>query len=477
MARDQERVTYIRFGFNSDNLYVAIKPNRHKEIESIHKYARLCEEALRFEYPNAEVVVVWDGIAEGVLPATMETLVFVSHNFEEDEDYEEVEIVESLCEAIYRQFGWLVEERSVLVAESQVFCDLPPSAVRWACMNGLISGANRHTGLWNVLIDSLTQFRDECIHLINDEMSIVTTRKNIRVVTWEDMKDTPIIELMENAELLIPTRDGFDMEHFGPNASYLRILQSGSEVSLIAQHFVDVESWSSSQWSYDAYARTLVAQAKRLGIEGDLEMASQAICGVTLSFQELISKEDHLNDFVARKLKAIAEVIEFTELSLAGGPIWDEIYDKNEDRFCREVLERLLQQMGFQSIRYTHGNRREHGRDFVFAYQTPFREPIYFGLQAKRGSISGGANSKIRGILDQVYTAFTVPAAYEPSNTRSETYISCMIVAISGEFTDDALEKIQASLPQYRFPIGSVFFWDKPKILNLISLHWGRRNA
>lgn len=476
MSKNQKRVTFVRYGFNADNLHSAIKPT-HKENESIEKYARLCENALHDEYPNAGIEVIWDNVAEGVLPTSMETLVYVSHDFEESEDYSEAEIVERRCEDIYRQFGWLVPEHSVLVVESQIYCDLPAAAVRWACVEGLIEGANRRAGLWNVPIDPLMQFRKECVHFINDGTSIVTSRKHIRVVIWEDMNDTDVAELPEDVELLISTRDGFDLAHFDSQFASLRVFRSGSETNLVAQQFVDIETWSSSQWSYDAYARTLTEQAKRQGITSSLEVDAQAICGVILTFRESISKGGSLRNLVNSKLKKIAEVIDFAELSLAGGPIWDEIYEKDEDRFCREVLEPLLHKMGFQFIRYTHGNRREHGRDFIFAYETPFREHIYFGLQAKRGKIGGGSNSKIREILHQIDTAFTVPFLYEPLNSTSKIHISCMIVAISGEFTDDALEKIQAGLPQYTFPVGSIFFWDKPKILNLISLHWGRRSA
>jgi hypothetical protein len=51
-----------------------------------------------------------------------------------------------------------------------------------------------------------------------------------------------------------------------------------------------------------------------------------------------------------------------------------------------------------------------------------------------------------------------------------------MIVAISGKFTNGALHVIRSELPNRGFPIGSVFFWDKTIIKNLISQQDWRRS-
>lgn len=483
MTRSQERVTFVRFGFSADNLYSVIKPNRHKETESIDKYARLCEKAIRDKYPNADVEVIWDGMAEGVLPSSIETLVYVADGFEDREDDTEAAIVDELCQRVYHQFDWLVSESSILVAESQDYCQLPATVVRWACVSNLIDGANRHRGLWNVPINALLRFRREDVQVADDGMVVVGKGQQLRTVFWEDMKEhnLRIGDIPEHIEFLISSLRGFDLQNFEPQFSYLRVLRDGSEMNLAVHHFIDVEGWSSPQWAYEAYAKALVTQAKRLGVECDYEVVEsselQDICGVIFTFRGNVPSDGLLFDFVDAQLRTLLEIIDSAELSLVGGPVWDAIYEKNEDRFCREVLDPLLHRMGFQSIRYTHSNRREHGRDFIFAYHTPFHEPIYFGLQAKKGRIGGSSISKIREILDQIETAFTVPFRYEPTKSKSDIYIACMIIAISGEFTDDALDKIQAGLPQHRFPIGSVYFWDKPRIMNLISLHFPRRST
>lgn len=417
------------------------------------------------------------------MPSSIETLVYVTDGFEERADDTEADIVDELCQRVYRQFDWLVSESSILVAESQDYCQLPSTVVRWACVNNLINGANRQSDLWNVPINALLRFSQEDTQVANDGMVVVGKKQQLRTGFWEDMKgnNLRITDLQEHIEFLISSQRGFALQKFDPKLSYLRLLRDGSEMNLAVHHFIDVEGWSSDQWAYTAYAKALAIQAKRLGVDCDYDLVEssglQDICGVIFTFRENVSSDELLADFVDAKLKRLLEVIDSAELSLVGGPVWDAIYEKNEDRFCQEVLEPLLHRMGFQSIRYTHSNRREHGRDFIFAYHTPFHEPIYFGLQAKKGRIGGGSITKIREILDQIETAFTVPFRYEPATAKSDIYIACMIIAISGEFTDDALDKIQAGLPQHRFPVGSIYFWDKPRIINLISHHFPRRNT
>jgi len=162
------------------------------------------------------------------------------------------------------------------------------------------------------------------------------------------------------------------------------------------------------------------------------------------------------------------------EISLAGGPVWNEVYEKDETRFRTEILDPLLQKMNFRSVDNTHGIN-EHGRDFVMVYQAGFHEVLYIGLQAKAGDIVGGSGSRITELANQIDEAFVhrYPIAV-PGGPSSRVYISCMIVAISGEFTGVAVESIQERVAMQKCIRGNVFFWDKRKIQSLISHYWGR---
>jgi hypothetical protein len=148
--------------------------------------------------------------------------------------------------------------------------------------------------------------------------------------------------------------------------------------------------------------------------------------------------------------------------------IWDEVYEEKgqEIPFQREILEPLIRNMGYELVLPTHGNRGEHGRDFVFYEKTKFGNPIYYALQAKAGSVSGGANRDIDELLIQIDRALLMPL--KTLSEKSEVYISIVIIAISGEFTKDAEEVIRKKIPKY-ITEGAIYFWDKHKIKSLIS--------
>lgn len=162
----------------------------------------------------------------------------------------------------------------------------------------------------------------------------------------------------------------------------------------------------------------------------------------------------------------LKKVIRESEIAL-GGIRWKEAYATNERVFCEEVIAPLLRRMDFLSIRYTQGTR-EHGRDFTFSELTPFGAMRHYGLQAKAGDVSGGANSAIDQIVGQADDAFTMP--YYDIASADPRYISTFIVAISGRFTSNAREKIVHKIP--RGLHGSLVFLDRESILELIDCHW-----
>jgi len=480
MSEDKERVTFVQYGFSSAALIAdAISPS-HKTEESVEKFSHFCEEELHRTYPNAEIEVACLELVDSILPESMQTLVRTWNGFQESEDMEEAMWVNQICERIYKSFDWLVPENLISVVRSSSYLvNSHPAVVRWACAGGLIKGPRKPDGLWNIPLEALQKVKDY-IELVASENFIgeATQKKQMVACYFETVKDLFLTELPEKVEVLIITQNGFGISLFKPNTSYVLLSKNNSQIHISVEHFVDVEGWSDSRWSYSAYAKALIAQATRLGIDGSLKVNEQngsdvMINGVSFHFLENLNQDTTLQILLDKVLLKLSNLIDATKLSLAGGLIWDdvndEIYQKDEIRFSKEVLEPLLHYMGFNIVRNTHGNRGEHGRDFICAYQTPFNQPIYFGLQAKRGSISGNANSQITSILKQIEDAFIVPYTKEPGSSRTEIHISCMILAISGEFTDDALDKIYAWVPKYQFPIGSLFLWDKPKIKSFIS--------
>ncbi len=85
--------------------------------------------------------------------------------------------------------------------------------------------------------------------------------------------------------------------------------------------------------------------------------------------------------------------------------------------------------------------KKEYGKDFIFSEIDKFGHNIYYGLQVKAGNISGKANSKVDEIIGQLDDAFSMP--FEEIGSGNRYYISNFIIAISGNFTENAKDKIK----------------------------------
>lgn len=280
---------------------------------------------------------------------------------------------------------------------------------------------------------------------------------------------------------MIASREGFGTDLFKPDTSLFLIRRMGHQAEIEVEHFVDGVGWSDSPWRYPTYVEALAAQAKRKGIDCKTQLAErngkQEIDGISFRLLKDVTPELTLQNFVEDILLSLSEVISDAELSLNGGPVWDDkndaIYQKNERRFREEILHPLLRKMGYTFVYHTHGTD-EAGRDFVFAETTKFQRTIYYALQAKKGDISGGSNSEIDGILGQINDAFDMSFRKIPE--IPEIYIAVVIVATSGKFKNEALKKIHDKLKKYG-PVGSVYFWNKEDIKALISQYWRKENG
>jgi len=164
----------------------------------------------------------------------------------------------------------------------------------------------------------------------------------------------------------------------------------------------------------------------------------------------------------------IRQVLRTAEIILHGF-IWKNEYEQDEMLFCNEVLTPLLRRMKFLSVSFNHGTK-EFGKDYTFSELTPFGDLRHYGLQAKAGNISGGVNSQIDEIIGQIGDAFNMP--YYEIGSKDERYISVFIVAISGHYTNNAKDKIVQKINKGL--IGSVYFFDKDKILELVENYWNK---
>jgi hypothetical protein len=186
--------------------------------------------------------------------------------------------------------------------------------------------------------------------------------------------------------------------------------------------------------------------------------------GITL--ERTVAFGDPLEATIRAAASDLKFLIHAAEIALSGLP-WSDEYTRNEDSFCREVLQPLLRRMGFLFVRYTHG-KREYGKDFTFSELTPFGHYRHYGLQAKAGDVSGGVNASIDELLGQIADAFAMP--YYELGSKDPRFISTFIIAISGRFTENAREKIVEKMPKGL--VGSVYFLDRERITEIVERYW-----
>ena len=123
--------------------------------------------------------------------------------------------------------------------------------------------------------------------------------------------------------------------------------------------------------------------------------------------------------------------------------------------------------MDFLDVRYTHGTQ-EFGKDFTFSELTSFGNLRHFGMQVKTGNMNGKVNADIDEILGQIEDGFSIP--YYEISANEKRRINTFVVAISGNFTNNAKEKIANKIN----PIlsGSIYMLDRDKIWELIERYW-----
>lgn len=136
-----------------------------------------------------------------------------------------------------------------------------------------------------------------------------------------------------------------------------------------------------------------------------------------------------------------------------------------EKTFCLEIMQPLLESMGFRKIRYTHGTN-EFGKDFV-AVDNDNTHEFYVAFVIKVGNVSGSASSKpLLEIKSQISSALKIP--YTIPETMDKVFMGKVIVAISGKFLDNAKTILQANYKKVS-KRGWLEFWDGVTINDYIK--------
>lgn len=134
---------------------------------------------------------------------------------------------------------------------------------------------------------------------------------------------------------------------------------------------------------------------------------------------------------------------------------WDNLTDLSEEELRRQIILPLLAATdGLHSIQDVHG-LNEKGLDVIF-YERGAIEDLCYGLQLKKGNISGGGTSE--GVVSDIITQLGIasdlshPVAVEGNG---KVQIDRFIVATSGRISGTARDEIASRLKKI-----PVTYWD-----------------
>lgn len=175
-------------------------------------------------------------------------------------------------------------------------------------------------------------------------------------------------------------------------------------------------------------------------------------------------KAESMDDLLCDIEQLYGEIEGATDIAL-GVPFPKIDSCEKENEFTIRILLPLFRKLGFTNVKYNHGNK-EFGKDITFARRTEFDEYEYYGVQVKFGNVSGGAQDNINELITQAKDAFAMP--FYDVYSRNKVRVSKVIIAISGKFTQNAVEKIIEGIQE--FPLkNNIVFLDGEKIENLMS--------
>lgn len=145
----------------------------------------------------------------------------------------------------------------------------------------------------------------------------------------------------------------------------------------------------------------------------------------------------------------------------ARNPTFERIGALSENELRTEVLIPILSHTpGISQISDVHGTN-EKGLDVIFCTSDAVREKIWYGLQLKRGDISGGGRGSrtVKELIDQLELAaeFEHPVAVSPAGKYRMDYF---VVAASGRISQTARDEIVN-----RMSPTPVDFWDLAEIV------------
>ncbi len=170
-----------------------------------------------------------------------------------------------------------------------------------------------------------------------------------------------------------------------------------------------------------------------------------------------IKKYENFNQVYFKCANLCKSLIDIAEQRLKG-IWWNPQFEKDEMMFCRCFLTPYFNNMKFEKVIFNHGSK-EFGKDYILVTTNLFKEKEYYGVQVKSGNISGSSRSDILEITNQIDMAFSVPYKLVDG---TELYMSKIIIAISGNYSDNAKEIILRNMDRYK--MSNIIFMSKMEL-------------
>lgn len=406
------KVYKISLGFDSDRLFGNFDTRRLDVEASAEKFDRLCRKALKTEYSEAEIEIIYQYQRDtnDLHPTSYQVLV------NDQTDSDEIGNVELIRDRVHQELSWMVQRNWLNIWDAQHHSNVPGVFIRWMCEHGFVRNAIKERGTWEFTHDAFvnlvehTNFdpRNASILCLNSDLSEIQKiefHPNTLLQTHLNTLPKSISHLVIQAQDISPPT--FTTEN---TSFYISIERE--QISIQVDHFHDIECWRDVRWSYEIYVKEIIKQAQVKGIacgtNEDSNHKGKRIDSVWFRFQHRFAPDATLEELIEQDTETLFQALQDTDLSLSGGQVWKKDYEHNERLFCLEVLEPLLNQLGFTDVNY-RGGRKEYGKDFTFSEQTVFGEYRHYGLQAKDGDMKGRVNSVVDEIIGQLEDAFSMP--------------------------------------------------------------------
>lgn len=474
-------VRYIKYGFDGESLFGDPEPHHFYDFRaSAEAYAQLCHKRLEQEYPQAAIQIEYryDEDSGELQPSMLLTDVM-------DEDgyslgTEEIQKVEDLCLEVQDEKLWIKQDARQRLKEAcrSRASRIPASVIRWACQNNILTRSVRSDGEYWFRQADFAAFQRSLKPYSHFEI-VAVAESGEGLFTICGCYDKEVTN--QQAQSISPQCRALLIQLEVDNVpALLNRTNSGvvvwcaeGKIQIQVDYFTEIEPWHHENWSFEGFAYTLLGLAHRHRLIDSREITTtyagrRFTEAISLIFP-FESDDKPVRESIDRCLGTVNDLIQEARSQAPVPPAWDNDFLTDEDLFCKNYLDLLLRRMKFVDVTY-RGKRKqdEFGKDFTFSEETKLGLRHY-GLQAKDGDLSGGARSAINEIINQLDDAFKIPYI-EPSDPGTNRFISEFIIAISGEFTKNAEEKIRYKVSEDRRRY--VHFWKGEKIRELVTKYF-----